>query len=173
MSDFVDFMGYAKKAFDSHEKASVELKSREEALERREADIEMREKAFEERLKACAGIQDETIVTFDIGGQLFKYNAEQLRKHPESILCIYMERWMQNGRVPVFPRSALLFAHIDAFLKDVPLPCVAEGGLKAEFDFYGLPWPLPEPAVVPDQQGEVNWVNPHAYSSRRRTRIAN
>lgn len=130
------------------EVALEHIRARQKELDEREAALALREKTLEESLRKSDALTDNDIVTFDVGGQLFKYNAEQIHKYPESVLCVTMERWCAEGRVPIFTRSALLFAYVDSFLKEVPLCSFVENGAKAEFDFYGLPFPLPEP--VPD-----------------------
>ena len=127
-----------------------ELESKEKELKERETLLDQREATYQASLVKCKELQDEEMpVTFDIGGQLFKFKVEQIRKYPESLLCVLMEKWTKENEIAFIARSALVFSYIDCFLKDAPLPLLCQGDIKKEFAYYGLPCPLPDPAKEP------------------------
>lgn len=140
-----------------------ELEAKKKALDEREALLNQKEETYQASLVKSKELQDEELaVTFDIGGQLFKYKVEQIRKYPESLLCVLLEEWTCDGEVAFIARSGLMFSRVDCFIRGVQLPFSGEPAVIDEFAYYGLPCPPKQ--FIPKEP--VSKTNPNTKYTR-------
>ena len=126
-----------------------QVEKRVEELERREQEVEKRERMVKESTSKCASLEDEDVVTFNVGGQLHLFTVAQIEAYPESMLACYIsERWNKRTkgsfdpkeRIYTIPRSARLFRFVDDFLRghDIHVEQEDQKAVEEEFLYYGL-----------------------------------
>lgn len=88
---------------------------------------------------------DQQVVTFDVGGTIYRVSRTLLDSHPNTMLArIASDTWNTgNGKAIFIERSGTRFECVLDYLRDgsvsVPLS-VSKEALKTDLDYYGVPF---------------------------------